>query len=337
MRPSVFFGLCANLFVCPSLAVLTWTPVGCAGVTANGVTIDSIWDNALLMVQTAQTRIDSIRNFPIKAKSTRARVANNAHYMFGIDVNWSTGFASSTKKTLSDVRSIYSRMESKMNEDTNYLLCNDNGFQWGNIGGYTTGVWYYAFPGTNDALILRSTAGNSAGDPIVPKQLSYDFEANAGPSTNQNESKASQRPCGESNLAGETFTGEYMSSTAGGTVQYTQTTAILLCVQNQLMYKPTLELGFTVSDNKGIADEYESVSGTIVHEMVHALNTHMYWDQTHPDFPNDGLPGYGFDKCMILATKSPQQALVNPDNYRIFAEMCMSPKTEWQPAEPAGA
>ena len=51
-------------------------------------------------------------------------------------------------------------------------------------------------------------------------------------------------------------------------------TGILLCV-NQIpsTWPATLSSGFTVSNNKGVADDYNSVAGTILHEMVHALDT----------------------------------------------------------------
>lgn len=53
-------------------------------------------------------------------------------------------------------------------------------------------------------------------------------------------------------------------------------------------------------------------------------------DQRDPSF-KDGIAAYGVSKCMYLAKNQQAAALVNPDNYRIFAEMSMSPKTVWQP------
>lgn len=55
------------------------------------------------------------------------------------------------------------------------------------------------------------------------------------------------------------------------------------------------------------------------------------------DGPIGGTPdqqNYGFDKCVNLADKNQAAALINPDNYRIFAEMSMSPATRWVAADP---
>lgn len=41
-------------------------------------------------------------------------------------------------------------------------------------------------------------------------------------------------------------------------------------------------------------------------------------------------PAGGFSSCVNLAKTNLLRALINPDNYRVFAEMSMSPSTSWR-------
>ncbi|KAL4947909.1 hypothetical protein BDW69DRAFT_189757 [Aspergillus filifer] len=305
MKYSFILGLLVNfLVVCPCLAAVSWKTVRCDEVSFNGKSMHEMWDNALLMAQTANTRINSITSGLVLPRTSGGRVADNAHFMFGINVSWGVKLGSAAKSTLSDVSAVYSNVEDLLGRDAGYLLCNGLGLQYGEIGAYATGVWYYAIPGTDDAIILRYTAGSGMINQV--------------------------NPCEDGKTAGQTFRGQYLSSTVSGD-QYTEILGILICT-NQITpsrYKATLDLGFTVSGNKGVSDDYKSIAGTILHEMVHATNVDKYQDQFNVAFP-DGYAAYGASRAMYLATHDQQAALVNPDNYRIFAEMSMSPKTAWQ-------
>lgn len=42
----------------------------------------------------------------------------------------------------------------------------------------------------------------------------------------------------------------------------------------------------------------------------------------------------GFNQCSDKAANNRDAAANNPDNYRVFAEMSMSPATRWGPASP---
>lgn len=85
----------------------------------------------------------------------------------------------------------------------------------------------------------------------------------------------SVNPCNDGKIVGQTFTGQYLSSTENGN-QYKTMTGILMCInQTPSTYTPTLSAGFAVSNDKGVADDYKSVSGAILHEIIHALNTNL--------------------------------------------------------------
>jgi hypothetical protein len=46
---------------------------------------------------------------------------------------------------------------------------------------------------------------------------------------------------------------------------------------------------------------------------------------------------YAFNECVNLANTEPATSLINPDNYRVFAEMSMSPVTKWTAKKPGAA
>jgi hypothetical protein len=62
------------------------------------------------------------------------------------------------------------------------------------------------------------------------------------------------------------------------------------------------------------------------------VHTRTGSDKTNP---NDIEGNYGFLKCVALARTLAPNTNKNPDNYRIFAEMSMSPATEWRAPNPA--
>jgi hypothetical protein len=136
----------------------------------------------------------------------------------------------------------------------------------------------------------------------------------------------------------ETFIGNVFP--AGSTTSTGTVTGILFCAKllqgsAQVPYG-TLANPLNAPDASN-PDQYRSAAGTLLHEMVHAIDPTRYRDQTSPGSIGTGRNTYGVNPCMALADTNQASALLNPDNYRIFAEMSMSPGTRWSMALPPGA
>ncbi|KAM0312530.1 hypothetical protein ACHAPQ_012215, partial [Fusarium lateritium] len=54
-------------------------------------------------------------------------------------------------------------------------------------------------------------------------------------------------------------------------------------------------------------------------------------DKPIPNSPETKNIAYNYNPCYWLAMEDPVAAILNPDNYRILAEMLMSPLTSWAP------
>jgi hypothetical protein len=123
-------------------------------------------------------------------------------------------------------------------------------------------------------------------------------------------------------------------------------TVILFCTEllDANNFKGTLASGFQANDPSADfpdPDKYRSASGTLLHEMIHAIDTGTYQDQGNDQVGDNIFPdsnaAYGFNRCALLAQTHQSNALVNPDGYRIFAEMCMSSNTRWGMPKPPQA
>jgi hypothetical protein len=137
-------------------------------------------------------------------------------------------------------------------------------------------------------------------------------------------------PCANPNLGGQALYGKY---TPDGGTTFQPVKGMLLCLKNFGTRPATLTLGFTPDGgNRPDPDQVNSAAGTVVHEMIHVLDRTTYTDQED----KWGVVCYGFQRCAALATDVQDAAAVNPDNYSIFAEMCMSPKTRWALPSPVG-
>ncbi|KAL5325218.1 hypothetical protein ACEPPN_006342 [Leptodophora sp. 'Broadleaf-Isolate-01'] len=181
-----------------------------------------------------------------------------------------------------------------------YLYCEAAGLTLGTFPGNIVGnVWQAKVTTDNGVivyLVLRFTA--SAGYP---------------------------QPCTESSndsYAGKTFTGtQFLPGLQGQSLVITEFVGIILCPKQGHGVKilPTLAQGFTPDDQ--YASKIYSTAGTLVHEMVYVVGRSRatQWDD----------PAIGFDKCVSMARKAQAAALINQDNYRIFAELSMSPQTKW--------
>lgn len=78
------------------------------------------------------------------------------------------------------------------------------------------------------------------------------------------------RPCTDGKTLGQTFRGNYMSNDQIlGSVN-----GILFCT-NQFTsdYHGMLNLDYSTSGSPPNPDDYKSASGTILHEMIHAIDT----------------------------------------------------------------
>ncbi|KAF4963514.1 hypothetical protein FSARC_8481 [Fusarium sarcochroum] len=98
--------------------------------------------------------------------------------------------------------------------------------------------------------------------------------------------------------------------------------------------KGVLTLNYDVPGENPNPDDFSSAAGTILHEMVHAIDTNTYQDQRDPIFK--GQAAYGFSRCYYMAKERLEDAFKNPDNYAVFAEMCMSPETRWKMPQSPG-
>ncbi|KAF4975546.1 hypothetical protein FZEAL_7692 [Fusarium zealandicum] len=285
-------------------ADVSWTTLGCDSVNINGASVDALWDSAVAMASNAQSTIDTLVNARgIVPRSTNSRAANAAKYMWGLKFPFSklAGLDNAAKDTLRQVSSVYARAEGLMRQNSGFLFCSGNSLTWGVVADYLNGAWYATIPGTDDVLVLLFTAGGPHGE--------------------------ASRPCTDGETMGRTFKGRYISS--NGQVPDELLVGILFC-SNQFGsdWKGALTLGYPTEGKDPDPNHYKSAAGTILHEMIHAVDMNTYLDHTSPHFA-EGQVAYGFNRCYYLALSEPKRALMNADNYRVFAEMCMSPATTW--------
>jgi hypothetical protein len=112
---------------------------------------------------------------------------------------------------------------------------------------------------------------------------------------------------------------------------------VLICFSNfNNDYSATLAQGFTSSTTEPNPDTVRSVAGTILHEMVHVVDINRFQDQRDSTLFGDNKAAYGFTRAAWLSFNDQSVAVNNPDNYRIFAEMAMSPTTRWGSPVPPG-
>lgn len=104
---SLFKALMAAIAIGHCGAAVTWTAVGCQGVTLGGQSIDTIWDNARDMSQNAASAIRKlVAANAIGPRSDNSRIANNAKALFGIDFGFTmmTGLPGAARTTMNTVR-----------------------------------------------------------------------------------------------------------------------------------------------------------------------------------------------------------------------------------------
>ncbi|KAE9365572.1 hypothetical protein N431DRAFT_518986 [Stipitochalara longipes BDJ] len=314
-------------------AAVTWTTIGCNGFTFDGSTIDQIWDNANLMASNAQSQISLIpSNILTSTFRDGAKTAGaNAKLMFGIKFGKS-GTDSDGKTTMATVntnsanyQAVYADIQkglaktltaspppanappnappNNFNLNNAYLFCGANGLTHGR------------FPGLSDMMqdVWYATVTNGGvTEYIVPASFA---------------SANYPKPCtetGKNAYSGKTFTAQRFLN---GVV--TEFVGIILCTNQQEGLKGILTQGFTTTADTATPNKWLSASGTLVHEMAHVVGHAR--GQTWID------DSYYFDECVNLAQTRPADTLKNPDNFRIFSDMSMSPTTEWKAPNPAPA
>jgi hypothetical protein len=134
------------LLLAPADAVVTWQQIGCGGIAVAGATLDQMWDNAKLMASNANTVIDTAVNAKIIVPLTKtSAAADNAKWMFGIDVTLGAVLPSSSKNYLTNtIKPIYNGIQTQMAGNNGFLVCNDAAAVYGPIGGCE--FWHNPFP-----------------------------------------------------------------------------------------------------------------------------------------------------------------------------------------------
>lgn len=324
---SLFKALIAAIALGHSRAAIPWRTVNCNGVTIGGQSIDAIWDNARDIAQNAGSAIGKlVAANAIIPRSETSRIADNAKALFGIDFGFTmvTGLSQPARTTMTTVKAVFDGIVTQMQANNGYLWCGDDAFVHGPAHDPDLDyleAWQYPIPGTNDVLVLAGKTG-------LTKIRLCDEGSTDQP------------------LLGETLRGQFRSTTGpNGATQVNNVVGILLCVRNlekqvteDKRLKAVLPLGYdtgTFVKPGPDPDTYSSVPGTIVHEMVHFRDWNYYKDQT---LDNNGETAYRYARAATLAKQaaSSDKYLRNPDNYRVFAEMCMSPATRWGAARPIG-
>ncbi|KAH8765138.1 hypothetical protein BGZ57DRAFT_857273 [Hyaloscypha finlandica] len=310
---SLAFGQC--------YAAVTWRTVGCDGWTHDGKNIDQIWDNAQALVTNAQARIDAIPDGNSVFDEPARRAGGNAKFMFGINFNRFTGIDQAGKVVMASARVPSTNSGNVIKSNTAGALFDmSNAFLFCGANTWTRGTWDNN-PLMQDVWYAKIQTG-AITEYLVPNVYSP-----AG----------TPRPCTEKDEKGKPL---YVAKTfattqvidngvEGQAPVSTEFIGIILCSTE--LVKAVLEPGFAATDptpEKPSPDKYISLSGTLVHEMVHVVGR-----SRNTNYDDGQPPRYGFNLCTDLANTDQNKALIMPDNYRIFAEMSMSPATKWFPTE----
>ncbi|KAM0342057.1 hypothetical protein ACHAPU_009785 [Fusarium lateritium] len=143
------------------------------------------------------------------------------------------------------------------------------------------------------------------------------------------ENGRNNKPCSDPSIMATTFKGQQILP--GGDLREHQ--AILFCDNNHRgRKKGTLEPNFVAAGANPNPNQYGSGAGTLLHEMFHVAG-HRFGDKYIPNSPDTEDVAYMYNPCYWLAMENPVAAIENPDNYRILAEMLMSPSTSWAPPD----
>ncbi|KAM0426350.1 hypothetical protein ACHAPT_008391 [Fusarium lateritium] len=330
--PKIFLSFLA---IGQSLAI-TWTRIGCddpwqvdrIDAQEGSMTIDpdAIWANADAMSKGAREAIESLSGFKARPSVARNQVGANANFVWGVDFSPHRGLASSSESDMEEIIGIYKEAESALAgtlqmhlPQQGYLFCGGRDLQRGTVPGLGSDLVWYA----------TVTAADGTIDYIIPQAYRL----------------ATTRPCTEGEnewYMGKTFFGE-----RAGRGAQEEIIGVVLC-PNQFGeggYRAyaTLDEGYPATtldgNTKPYIGHYNSVAGTLLHEMVHVVGHAR--DPRPPPIGGYKDRAAGFLRQFRLgrgkrlypdggeydATRD--ERLHNPDGYRLFAEMCRSPDTQW--------
>ncbi|KAH8664518.1 hypothetical protein BX600DRAFT_550542 [Xylariales sp. PMI_506] len=305
-------------------AQIPWVTVGCDQFELGGTPLDAtaVWNNGKAMAANAMSQIDAIPTSLAGMTRTNARQAGaNAEFMFNVNFKAISGLDTPGQATMSNVRTVFENILAGFNGNLNgvdnqdtFLFCGGYGLTYGVVPGspLQNPTWYAPITrnGVTRNVVLSYAASNT--QPCLEGQRTAAY-------------------------AGRTFNAVVYT----GNVR-TEYNGVILCpnqwAPDGITAVPTLALNYPTSPAPGAkrpsAQDYNSIAGSMLHEMAHIVARAQgpavatTWAQEL---------GSCFDKCYDLARKDPR-ALTNADNYRVFAEMSMSPATKWgAPPKPQGS
>ncbi|KAJ4258147.1 hypothetical protein NW762_008288 [Fusarium torreyae] len=289
-------------------AAVTWTTIGCgANAQVDGKDITQMWNNAVDLSSNAQSKLDNLLNaITIHSREGPiARIASHVRNMFAIEYRFDRlgAIPSGSRGDVRTIRDNYKLVDEQMKANNGYIICSDADFKFTDDEPVSSGAWYVNLPGTETRMYLTSYMGLENGE--------------------------NNKPCSDPTIMGKTFKG--LQTLPDGALKEHQ--AILLCDNNHRgRKKGTLERNFVAAGANPNPNEYGSASGTILHEMFHVVSN-RFSDKDIPNSPQTENVAYMYNPCYWLAMENPVAAIENPDNYRILAEMLMSPSTSWAPPD----
>ncbi|KAL1835378.1 hypothetical protein VTJ49DRAFT_6913 [Mycothermus thermophilus] len=298
--------LAAFLFV-PSVAAIPWQTYTCAGKTYKGKTIEDIYNNALEMAERARERVYAVRhaNFAkfLKPDEPFACMANNIKWLWGTKPHAHLKtLTSADKDALDTVIANYDKAINMLKSGNVVLYCDSEAWDWLETLSFMLGAWTHRVSSTEQYIRLKD-AGQML--PIGEER----------------------KPICSDNMLGSTSSGHREVTNEAGMVVDRQTVhTIILCLGLHTRQPATLSADYTpaVSSRFGNPDDYGSAAGTLLHEIFHTLGEGYDDKVIHGNF------AYRYSNAVSLAQTRQADALYNPDNYRIFAEMSMAhSKTRW--------
>jgi hypothetical protein len=126
-----------TLLISSCKAQVTWTQIGCGGLTFKGTSLDDMWNNAKLQASNANTQIDNIINAKsIKNLTPNSNIADNAVWMFNTDYKAGSSYPSASASYLqNNIKPVYLAVQNQLAGHNGFLICNDNLAQFGPIAG----------------------------------------------------------------------------------------------------------------------------------------------------------------------------------------------------------
>ncbi|KFY81211.1 hypothetical protein V499_00037 [Pseudogymnoascus sp. VKM F-103] len=289
--------------------------------------LDSMLAEAIKMATNAQTQIGAVTSGAIAPLTTKARIANNAQNMFSTDTKWNLVLDSTSKGSLSTVSGVYGNLLSAIQNGanlgpaTNFFICTDETLEYVNDPSMLGPVP----ANSNDEITLYGGAVwtdktlRDAND--VVKFVIYP-PAGTTPICSQDGGRTAAQTFIPTNLAINKPSNIMIF--CPGVWDTTKVKTSLVPYQGD----------YFKSGDKASPDDYRSLPGVFIHEMLHLLYPQVFSDKPMRDRSGTSVIAYNFDLCFDLARLDLDDALKNPDNYRLFAEGCFLPNVRWMAAAP---